>query len=65
MFPILTVIIAVIINNDPSTGAMKSQPVHSNFSRDSENWHMTSKVVQPNRLLNFSLEKKNGGHDLP
>lgn len=55
MFSILTITIIVIINHDPSTGAMKSQPVHNTFFRDSENRQMTSEVVQPKRLLNFSL----------
>lgn len=59
LIDILYTTITVAINNGSSTGATKSQPTatHSSFFRDSENQQMTSEVMQPNRLLNFSWYK--------
>lgn len=56
-------VIIIIINNDLSIGAMKSQPVHNYIFRGSGNWKMTSEVMQPNILLNFSSVKIRG-HNL-
>lgn len=57
MLSIPTITVTVITNTGLSTGAMKSQPVHNYFFRDHENCKMTSEVMQPNRLLHFSLWK--------
>lgn len=54
MFAILTIIIIVITNNGLCTGAMKRHAVRNYVFRDSENWKVTSGVMQPDRLLNFS-----------
>jgi hypothetical protein len=55
MFSILTIITIVIVNHHMGVGATNSQPVHNYSFKDFKNWNVTSEVMQPYRLLNFSL----------